>query len=47
MSASMDFKNVHADKIRRSIVIFALIVTVFYLYWRVTEALNPYARMFA
>jgi cellulose synthase (UDP-forming) len=43
----MDFKDVKAEKIRRLIAIFALIVTVFYLYWRVTETLNPEARLFS
>ena len=45
--SNMDFKDVKAEKIRRLIAIFALIVTIFYLYWRVTETLNPEARLFS
>jgi cellulose synthase (UDP-forming) len=43
----MDFKDIKAEKIRRLIAVFALVVTVFYLYWRVTETLNPEARLFS
>ncbi|MFH1756196.1 MAG: glycosyltransferase, partial [Candidatus Latescibacterota bacterium] len=43
----MDFKDVKAEKTRRLIAIFALVVTIFYLYWRVTETFNPEAKLFS
>lgn len=43
----MDFKDIKAERIRRLIAVFALVVTVFYLYWRVTETFNPEAQLFS
>lgn len=43
----MDFSNKRIETMRRFIAILAIIVTIYYLYWRVTETLNPNALFFS
>ncbi len=47
MEKSMRFKNSKTEKFRRLVAIIAMIVTIYYLYWRVTETLNPNAIILA
>ncbi len=43
----MKFEDSNAERFRRIIAVIAMIVTVYYLYWRVTETLNPNALVLA
>lgn len=43
----MDFSNRKVENYRRVIAIFAVIVTLYYLYWRYTETFNPHALFFS
>ena len=36
----IDFEDLKAERLRRIIAIVAVLVTIYYLYWRVTETLN-------
>lgn len=37
----MNFKELKGERFRRVIAVLAILVTIFYLYWRVTETFNP------
>jgi len=43
----MDKKTQTTERIRHIVAIIAVIVTLYYLYWRVTETLNPNALVFS
>ncbi len=42
-----DFRTLKGEWLRRSIAVIAIAVTVYYLYWRVTETFNPNAIVFS
>jgi len=43
----IDFENLRGERLRRFIAVAAIAVTVYYLYWRVTETFNPNALLFS
>ncbi len=43
----MDFRNLKGERFRRVIAVLAVAVTIYYLYWRVTETFNPNALFFS
>ena len=43
----MDFRNLKGERLRRVIAVLAVAVTIYYLYWRVTETFNPNALFFS
>ena len=42
-----DFKNLKGEKLRRVVAVVSMIVTLYYLYWRVTETFNESALFFS
>ena len=47
LKQAVDFKNAKAERARRLIAVVSVIVTLFYLHWRVTETFNPNAVVFS
>jgi cellulose synthase (UDP-forming) len=43
----MDFSKIKGETLRRILAVIALLVTIYYLYWRVTETFNPSALIFS
>jgi cellulose synthase (UDP-forming) len=43
----MDFEKLRGETLRRIIAVIAIAVTVYYLYWRITETFNPNALLFS
>ena len=43
----MDFSSIKGERLRRLAAVVSMLVTVFYLHWRVTQTLNPDARFFS
>ena len=43
----MDFRNLKGERFRRVVAVLAVAVTIYYLYWRVTETFNPNALFFS
>ena len=43
----MDFRKLKGERLRRVIAVLAIAVTVYYLYWRVTETFNQNALFFS
>ncbi|MBN1165104.1 MAG: glycosyltransferase [Candidatus Krumholzibacteriota bacterium] len=43
----MNFENLKGESLRRIIAVIAILVTIYYLFWRVTETLNPNALILA
>lgn len=43
----MDFSNRRSENMRRVIAVVAILVTLYYLYWRFTETFNPKALVFS
>ena len=43
----MDFRTLKGERVRRAVAVLAVAVTIYYLYWRVTETFNPNALFFS
>ncbi|HUV36517.1 MAG TPA: hypothetical protein VMX58_06225, partial [Patescibacteria group bacterium] len=43
----MDFEKLKGETLRRIFAVIAIAVTVYYLYWRITETFNQQALLFS